>query len=75
MKKFYEFHLSLKFTYMSTRRLGWNVTVEIDAGRFITSLFCKPTNCLQYLHYESPQPAHVKKSIVYSQGLRIKRVC
>ena len=29
----------------------------------------------QYLHYESSYPAHVKRSIVYSQGLRIKRIC
>jgi hypothetical protein len=52
-----------------------DVSVGIDAGRFITSLFCKPTDCHKYLHYESSHPAYVKRSIVYSQGLRIKKIC
>ena len=44
-------------------------------GKLITSLYSIPTDCHQYLHYGSCHPEHTKKSIVYSQALRIKRVC
>ena len=29
----------------------------------------------QYLHFTSLNPNHTKKSIVYSQGLKVKRIC
>ena len=35
----------------------------------------KPTDRHQYLHYGSCHTDHTKRSIVYSQALRIKRVC
>ena len=71
------FHPGLKFTYeySQTKVNFLDVSVGIDDGRFITILFCKPTDCYQYLHYESSHPAHFKRSIVYSQGLRIKKIC
>ena len=73
MKKLNEFHPSLKFTdeYSRTIVKFLDVIVEIDAGQPISS----PTDCHQYLHYETSHPAHVKRSIVYTQGLRIKRIC
>ena len=77
MKKLNEFHPSLKFTYEYSRTKVnfFDVVVEIDAGQLISSPSFKSTDCHQYLHYESSHPAHVKRSIVYSQGLRIKRIC
>ena len=42
---------------------------------FVTDLYCKATDCHQYLHYDSCHPDHMKKSSIYSQGLRIKRLC
>ena len=41
----------------------------------MTDLSCKKTDCHQYLHYDSCHSKHIKKSSVYSQGLRIKRLC
>ena len=41
----------------------------------MTSLYNKPTDCHQYLHYKSSHPEHTKRSIIYSQTLRVKRVC
>ena len=42
---------------------------------FETDLYCKPTDRHQFLEFNSAHPIHSKKSIVYSQGLRIKRLC
>ena len=43
---------------------------------FLTDLYCKKTDCHQYLYYhDSCSSGHMKKSSVYSQGLRIKRHC
>ena len=41
----------------------------------MTDLYYKKTDCHQYIHYDSCHPEHLKKSSVYSQGLRIKRLC
>ena len=49
--------------------------VILSNDKSITSLSSKPTDCHQYLHYGSCHPEHTKRSIVYSQALRIKRVC
>ena len=40
-----------------------------------TDLYCKRTVCHQSLDFNYAHPKHIKKSIVYSQGLRIKRLC
>ena len=39
-----------------------------------TDLYCNPTDCHQFLDFNFAHPIHIKKSIVYSQGLRIKRL-
>ena len=72
-----EFNPSLKFTYKySTQRINFLDVIESKEGNeFVTDLYCKATDCHQYLHYESCYPDHMKKSSVYSQGLRIKRLC
>ena len=38
-------------------------------------MYVKPTDRHQYLHYTSSHPNRTKRSIVYSQGLRIQRIC
>ena len=40
-----------------------------------TDLYCKPTDCHQFLDFNSAYPIHIKRSIVYSQGLCVKRLC
>ena len=49
--------------------------VRINGDKFETDLYSKPTDCHQFLEFNSAHPIHIKKSIVYSQGLRIKRLC
>ena len=72
-----KFHLSIKLTHESSRK---NVTIlDVDFkflnGKFITDLHVKATYCHQYLHYTSLHPYHTKRSRVYSQALRVSRIC
>ena len=46
-----------------------------EKDEFVKDLYCKATDCHQYLHYDSCHPDYMKKSSIYSQGLRIKRLC
>ena len=47
---------------------------DIVEDKLITSLFLKPTDLHQYLHYLSGHPEYTKRSIIYSQTLRLKRL-
>ena len=46
-----------------------------DDGSLWTDLFCKPTDTHSYLRYESSHPPHCKRSLPYSQFLRLRRIC
>ena len=70
-----KFHPSIKFTHESNRK---NVTfLDVDVkflnGRIITDLHIKATDLHQYLHYTPSHPYHTKRSIVYSQALRVSQ--
>ena len=53
-----------------------DVTVSADeCGILRTDLYTKPTDTHQYLHATSCHPNHTKRSIAYSQSLRILRIC
>jgi len=45
-----------------------------DDDKLHTKLYRKPTYRVQYLHYKSNHPQHVKKAIPYSQALRYRRI-
>ena len=70
------FHPNLKFTHEKSKSSVnfLDVSVSIVDNKLETDLFCKPTDCDQFLHFNSAHPFRNKKSIVYSQGLRIKRL-
>ena len=71
------FHPNLKFTYeYSTDGMNFlDVILKKEKDEFVTDLYCKATDCHQYFHYDSCHPDHMKKSSIYSQVLRIKRLC
>lgn len=72
------YHTSIKFelNYSFTDINFLDTTVYIDTNKesLHTKLFVKPTHKNQYLHFTSEHPYHMKKSIPYSQALRLKRL-
>ena len=77
MKGLNNFKFKLKFTFEcdsnSINFLDLNVT--LNNGELTTSVYIKPTDCHQYLHYGSSHPDHIKRSIIYSQTLRERHLC
>ena len=51
------------------------MVIKIKEGRIITDLYCKPTDGHQYLHHDSCHADDIKRSIIFSQTLRLKRIC
>ena len=71
------FHPNLKFTHDKSKvSINFlDVTVRINGGEFQTYLYCKSTDCRQFLEFNSVHPIHNKKLILYSHAPRIKRLC
>ena len=70
------FHPTIKFTSeISTQKVNFLdlITIILDQNQIITENYHKPTDALTYLHYGSCHPAHQKKSIPFSQYLRMTR--
>ena len=67
---------NLRFTYEKSReKINFlDVVIKIKEGKIITNLFFKPTDGHQYLQYDSCHSEHIKRSIVFSQTLRLKRI-
>ena len=49
--------------------------VALYNGRLESTVHVKPTDRHQYLHYSSSHPEHSKRSIVFSQTLRVSIIC
>ena len=71
------FHPNLKFTHNKSKTSVnfLDLVVRINSDKFETDLYSKPTDCYQFLEFKLAHPIHIKKSIVYSHGLHIKRFC
>ena len=77
MTEFNNYHPNVKFTYESNKE---NITfldldVSLSGNKLTTDLHTKSTDKHQYLHYTSAHPAYTKRSIIYSQALRMSRIC
>ena len=71
-------HISIKFDHeKSQQRLSFLDTLIYidDDGKLQTTLYTKPTDTHNYLHYKSAHPKHLKDSLPYSQSLRLRRIC
>lgn len=72
------FHETIKFTAdISETTVNFlDVKVFKDENGYIsTDLYTKPTDSHLYLHYSSFHPKHQKRSLPYSQALRLRRIC
>ena len=77
MMKFNNFNPNIKFTHeFSEASINFlDLYIKFSNGKLQTSLYVKPTDSHQYLHFQSSRPKHTKKSIVYSQTVRVSRAC
>ena len=72
-----KYHPNINFTHESNKECinFLDLKVSLLDNKLSTDLYIKPTDRHQYLHYSSSHPDHTKKSIVYSQTLRLNRIC
>jgi len=77
LERLNEFDSNLKFTHdKSQTRINFlDVNIRIEGQVLVSDLYFKETDRHQFLHFDSCHPRHVKTSIVYSQAIRIKRIC
>lgn len=72
------FHSTIKFelnySLKEVNFLDTIVYIDHTDNSLHTKLFIKPTHKNQYLHFTSEHPIHVKKSIPFSQALRLRRI-
>ena len=81
LKQFLEglncYHPTIKFTadYSKEKVNFLDVEVIKKGNQLVTDLYIKPTDTHQYLHASSCHVYHSKRSIPYSQALRLNRIC
>ena len=77
LKNLNQFDLNIKFTHeSSTESVSFiDLSVKLSQGKLETDLHIELTNRQHYAHYSSSHPGHTIRSIVYSQTLRVSRIC
>ena len=67
----------MKFTYDSSKESipFLDLKGSVKNSKIITDLYVKCTDRHQYLYFLPPHPYHTKRSVVFSQTLRISRLC
>ncbi|XP_037773962.1 uncharacterized protein LOC119570191 [Penaeus monodon] len=72
-----QFHPDLKFTVeFDKNKLPFlDTLVYVNKEGFLqTTVYHKPSNTHQYLHFQSSHHPNLKKSLPFSQGIRVKRI-
>ena len=77
MKELNSFIDHIKFTFESNKEnINFlDVDINLSNGHLMTNVYIKTTDCHQYLDYSSSHPNHTKRSRVYSQSLKVRRLC
>lgn len=69
-------HIHLTYVIGGDKLEALDLTISLDGdGRISTTLFRKPTDGHQFVHWSSHHPPHLKRSLPYSQLIRLKRNC
>ena len=68
-------HTSVKFEFKYSRQQIEFLDTLVYNNKLQTTLYKKPADRQNYLHSKSKHSYSLKKSIAYSQALRIKRIC
>ena len=76
MAEFSNYHPIIKFTYKSNKEniRFLDLNVSLSGNKLTADLHTKSNDKHQYLHYTSAHPSHIKRSITYSQALRLSRI-
>ena len=78
IKEINSIHKTIKFDVTFSKKqvnfLDTTVTITPN-GTIKTSLYQKPTDRHAFLHNKSYHPSSTKRSLPYSQALRLKRIC
>ena len=71
------FDNNIKFTHESRKEnvKFLDLIVKLSKGCLTNELHIKDTDRHQYLHINSSHPDHTKRSITYSQALRLTKIC
>ena len=77
LNKLNSFHPTIKFTaeYSKETINFLDVNIRLVEGELMTDLFVKPTNTHQFLDPSSSHLYHYKKGRLYSQALRLNKIC
>ena len=77
MMEFNNFNPNIEFSYeFSEASVNFlDLNVKLSNGKLQISLYVKPADRSQYFHFQSSHPEPTKRSIVYSQTLRVSRTC
>ena len=77
VKELNSFSDHIKFTFESDKEnINYlDVNINLSNAHLMTNIHVKPIDRHQYLDYSSSHPNHIKRSVVYSQSLRARRLC
>ena len=79
IKKLNNCHPTIKFDFKFSKTsiefLDTTVYKNKEQNKLLTTVYCKPADRINFLHYSSAHPRSSIESIPYSQALRMKKIC
>ena len=77
LNDFSNYHPNIKFTHEFDKEsiTFLDLKGSLSGGYLTTDLYIKSTDRQQYLHFTSEHPKHTIRSIIFSQALRVYKVC
>ena len=79
IKKLHNRHPTIKFDFKFSKTsiefLDTTVYKNKEQNKLLKTVYCKPTDRRNFLHYTSAHPRSLIKSIPYSQVLSLKKIC